>query len=161
MSFVMDEWTALDRFFWEWNEYRKMIHGFMITVINIKALAVLPDVWVYVSGENRKLNLLASPLASPWTLDKESDRPILMKKYKQHLWGDLKRYDSEARLELFRLVRLAKNGDLYLGCHGPACRYEVVPNAPNASSLIIECALPIVVALSSEVALLCYIQGRF
>ena len=79
--------------------------------------APLPDGWIYVAGENRKLNLSASPLASPWTLDKESDRPILMKKYKQLLWGELKRYDSEARLELFRLVRLARKGDLYIGCY--------------------------------------------
>ena len=76
-----DEWNALDRFFWEWNEYRKLIYGFMITVINIKALKELPDGWVYVAGENRKLLLPDSLLASPWTLDKETDRPFLMKKY--------------------------------------------------------------------------------
>ena len=40
----------------------------------------------------------------------------------------MKRYDSEARLELFRLVRLAKKGDLYLGCYcAPrACHGDVI-----------------------------------
>ena len=88
----------------------------MITIINLKTDA-LPDGWIYIAGENRKLILPASPLASPWTLDKESDRPIVMEKYKRHLWGELKCYDSPARLELFRLVRLAKEGDLCLGCY--------------------------------------------
>ena len=78
-----DEWTALDRFIWEWEQYRKLIHGFMITVINIKPQKPLPDGWIYIGGENRKLKLPQSPLANPWTLDKKADRPIMMQNYSE------------------------------------------------------------------------------
>jgi len=50
----MNEWTALDRYFWELDQSRKLIHGFMITVINIKAQQQLPDGWIYIGRENRK-----------------------------------------------------------------------------------------------------------
>ena len=102
----------------------------MITVINIKANS-LPDGWIYIGHANPKLKLAQSPLVNPWTLDKEADRPIVMEKYKRHLWGEIKRYDSEARLELFRLVRLARKGELYIGCYSApkACHGDIIKAA--------------------------------
>jgi hypothetical protein len=105
----------------------------MIHVINIKT-DPLPEGWIYIGRENRQRHLAESPLHNPWTLQKESDRPELMAKYKRHLWDEMKRRHSPARLELFRLVRLARQGDVHLGCyckprdcHGNVIKVDVKP----------------------------------
>jgi hypothetical protein len=87
----------------------------MIHVLNKKTDS-LPDGWIYIGRENRKYMLAESPLHNPWPLQKESDRTELLAKYKRHHWGELKRRHSPARLEVFRLVRLARQGDVHLGC---------------------------------------------
>jgi hypothetical protein len=50
--------------------------------------------------------------------------------FKKYFRGEMLRYGSPVRLELFRLSRLAKNGDLYLGCLHcpdiPTCHGQVI-----------------------------------
>jgi hypothetical protein len=54
-----------------------------------------------------------------------------MAKYKRHLWDEMKRRHSPARLELFRLVRQARQGDVHLGCYCKPqnCHGDVIKKA--------------------------------
>jgi hypothetical protein len=109
--------TPLYKFFQEWAMARGERIDPMITVLNIKT-DPLPDGWIYIG--RAVAGHAGSPLQNPWRLHEFSDRELILAKYKRHLWEALKRPRGEdalaIRLEVFRLARLAKKGDLHLGC---------------------------------------------
>jgi hypothetical protein len=103
-----------------------------IRVLNIKKDS-LPKGYVYIGRPME--DYTGSPLHNSWRLRQYGNRAEVLAKYKRHLWEALKApRDTDRksiRLELFRLVRLAQQGDLNLACwRAPeSCHGDVIKAA--------------------------------
>lgn len=57
-----------------------------------------------------------SPLGNPFVIDVHGDREIVIARYRHWLKTKIEEKDPRVCAEMNRLYRLAKEGDLHLGC---------------------------------------------
>jgi hypothetical protein len=98
----------------------------MIAVVNV--LIAPAGSFVYCGRYNATYRLPASPLANPYHLAREADRPAVLAQYAT--WFEtMTNSDNPAfHAEIARLVNLARAGDLALGCwcKPKACHCDVI-----------------------------------
>lgn len=103
----------------------------MITIINLHKRKLQPGE-VYIGRSHRFTQLEPSPLANPFKLETEADRPKVLEQYTRWLDERLAAPESAQSIELARLVDLARAGDLVLacwcspsGCHGDIIKLRI------------------------------------
>lgn len=96
----------------------------LITIANIRHTRT----GVYIGRANVRYGLRASPLANPFRLEKGGDRLAALARYRVWLTHQMRLEDSPARAEIWRLVELARTGDVTLlcWCAPSACHGDVV-----------------------------------
>lgn len=98
-----------------------------ITVVNVKYVK-RGERFEYCGRKNESFGFAASPLANPFVLRDESDRQRVLARYQK--WFDSKVQDGDESVanELARLMNLARDGDLNLGCFcaPKACHCDVI-----------------------------------
>jgi len=85
----------------------------MITIVNLHKRKLQPGE-VYIGRSHRFTQLEPSPLANPYKLNSEAERPRVLEQYRVWLDERLMEPESAQSIELARLVELAKHGDLVL-----------------------------------------------
>jgi len=94
----------------------------MIKVVHIKLVPYAE----YIGRETQ--DRPGSPLANPFKMRHENERDDVVAAYKAWLLDKLKTGDLPVRAELNRLYKLAKTGELLLGCYcaPKACHGDII-----------------------------------
>lgn len=89
----------------------------MIKVVNVKYAS--PGSFEYCGRKNDYYHLPASPLANPFRLrnDTPEEREKVLAQYRTWFDGQVENDGSAFCVELVRLIKLAREGDLSLGCY--------------------------------------------
>jgi hypothetical protein len=74
----------------------------MIRVVNFRDRDNLPEPWFYVGREMLRLKIYGSAVG--YRLGKDKTREQVIAKYKDWLWNEMRKTESEARSELYRLA---------------------------------------------------------
>lgn len=98
----------------------------MITVVNVRN--ALSGTYEYCGRRMSGRDLPQSPLANPYPLLRESDRPLVLAQYATWFEGMTMADDAKFDAEIMRLLDLAKKGDLALGCWcaPKACHCDII-----------------------------------
>lgn len=98
----------------------------MITIVNVRN--AIPSTYEYCGRRNTRYGLLQSPLANPYPLKRESERQLVLTRYRVWFYGMAYSVNPAFDTEIGRLVDLADEGDLALGCWcaPKRCHCEVI-----------------------------------
>lgn len=73
-----------------------------------------------------------SPLGNPFAMKNESDRPVVIARFRKWLWSEINNINSKARAELFELASRVKAGEkirLVCWCSPKECHADIIVRA--------------------------------
>jgi hypothetical protein len=106
----------------------------LLTVVSVRGInprLASPDL-IYIG--RRAGNWAESPLANPFKLTNESDRPAIIEQYGRYLWTKITDDDIAVTDEIARIARMVQGGHAVLlgcwcsplACHGDAVKQAVL-----------------------------------
>ena len=107
----------------------------MYTILNGKRDGFIGEDRLYLGRFNKPYNLVASPLANPYSIGKDGSRQEVIAKYRVWLWKIVKKYlqDGKSNPVIETLIYIAKHPNLKLvcWCFPEPCHVEVVISCVN------------------------------